>query len=105
MKRTAFSIILACTLATTLLALTGCGGATNEPELSPKMAKLVADYPLQECVVSGNKLGSHGTPHNILFEGELIRFCCPPCVKEFNEDQAGYVAKVHEAQTAAAQPK
>ena len=43
------------------------------------------------CIVSGNKLGSMGTPVSIVHEGREIKFCCSPCIKKFNKSPEKYL--------------
>ena len=50
-------------------------------------------YPLQTCLVSGEKLGSMGEPQTLVFKQE-IEFCCKGCVKDFKKDPLAYVAKL-----------
>ncbi|MFH1312354.1 MAG: YHS domain-containing protein [Candidatus Eisenbacteria bacterium] len=68
-----------------------------EPEVgSPEQAK-EDTYPLETCIVSGEKLGSMGTPFIYEHEGREIRFCCKGCVGGFQKDPAGYLKKMDEA--------
>lgn len=57
---------------------------------------LAADkpYPLDTCIVSGNKLGSMGKPVTKVHEGQEIKFCCKPCIKKFDANPAKYMAKL-----------
>jgi YHS domain-containing protein len=54
-------------------------------------------YPLNTCVVSGEKLGEMGKPHVIQYEGREVQFCCPSCEKEFKKDPAKYLKKIDAA--------
>jgi len=54
-------------------------------------------YPLDRCIVSGEKLGSRGEPVKYDFKGREIKFCCPKCVPEFEKNPAGYIAKLDSA--------
>ena len=36
-------------------------------------------YPLETCLVSGEKLGEMGEPYEIVYEGRQIKFCCKKC--------------------------
>ncbi len=38
-----------------------------------------ADYPIDTCVIAGGKLGSMGTPTELVIAGRLVRFCCAGC--------------------------
>ncbi len=51
-------------------------------------------YPLQTCIVSDNKLGSMGKPITKVYSGQEIKFCCKPCIKKFEANQAKYLAKL-----------
>lgn len=52
-------------------------------------------YPLDVCIVSGNKLGSMGTPVTKVHHGQEVKFCCNPCVKKFDAAPAAYLSKLH----------
>ena len=50
-------------------------------------------YPLDTCLVSGEKLGGDmGEPINYVIGNRLVRFCCPHCVKTFETNPAHYLA-------------
>ena len=51
-------------------------------------------YPLDTCVVSGEKLGSMGKPYIITYEGQEVRLCCKSCQGHFQEDPGKYLAKL-----------
>ncbi len=51
-------------------------------------------YPLDTCLVSGEKLGSMGKPPEIIYEGRQIKFCCKSCIPDFKEDPAKYLSKL-----------
>ncbi len=54
------------------------------------------DYPLETCLVSGEKLGGDmGEPINFVSGNRLVRFCCKGCVKTFEKNPAHYLAKLH----------
>ena len=54
----------------------------------------VKPYPLKVCLVSGNELGSMGKPITKVYDGQEIKFCCKPCIKKFEANQAKYRAKL-----------
>lgn len=73
----------------------GSGPAGRQSESakeSPKAA--VVPYPLDYCIVSGEKLGSMGEPIVKVYDGREVRFCCSGCVKRFEADKGGYLAKI-----------
>lgn len=51
-------------------------------------------YPLDTCVVSGEKLGSMGKPFVLTYEGQEVRLCCKSCQSHFQEDPSKYLAKL-----------
>lgn len=55
------------------------------------------DYPLDTCVVSGEKLGSMGEPIVVEHEGTTVKLCCKECIEEFESDPDKYTAMVKEA--------
>lgn len=59
-------------------------------------AKKVKLYPLEICLVTGEKLGGMGKPVVINHEGQEIKFCCKGCVKSFTKEPAKYLKKMEE---------
>ncbi len=51
-------------------------------------------YPYDVCIVSGNKLGSMGTPISKVHEGQQVKFCCSPCVEDFDANPAKFMTKL-----------
>ncbi len=82
--------------------------ATVEKDPAAALAKVDAawieagkkDYPLESCPVSGEKLGSMGTPVDYLYGTRLVRLCCKGCVKEINKEPAAVLAKIDAAAAA-----
>jgi YHS domain-containing protein len=62
-----------------------------------KAAKL-KPYPLETCVVSGEKLGEMGKPHTFDYKGQEIKLCCKNCLKDFNKEPAKYIKKMDEVE-------
>jgi YHS domain-containing protein len=54
-------------------------------------------YPLDHCIISGDKIGEMGKPYVTNYMGQEIKFCCPDCVKDFNKDPQGYLKKIQTA--------
>lgn len=54
-------------------------------------------YPIDTCLVSGEKLGSMGDPVVIVHEGREIKFCCDSCIPKFKKDSAKYIATLDAA--------
>ena len=43
-------------------------------------------YPLDTCIVSGEKLGNHGDPYVLVRDGQEVKLCCENCLEEFNSN-------------------
>lgn len=69
--------------------------AANQNAEKPK------PYPLDTCIVSGEKLGGeHGKPFVFVHEGQEIKLCCKSCQKDFKKDPAKYLKKIKDAEAA-----
>jgi YHS domain-containing protein len=85
------------TLALTILTVTLLAAPAANPAADAKSAK-AKPYPLDTCVVSGEKLGGDmGEPFVFTYEGREIKLCCKSCKKDFDKSAAKFVAKVDEA--------
>lgn len=67
------------------------------PDVSISGPVSSGDYPLDFCLISGEKLGSMGEPVKVQYEGRTLKFCCRMCIGSFREDPAGYLKKLNEA--------
>jgi YHS domain-containing protein len=67
-------------------------------------AEAKSDYPIDTCVVSGEKLGEHGKVVKLEHEGREVAFCCQSCVKDFKADPAKYLKKLDDAIIAKEKP-
>lgn len=74
--------------ATATLLLASCAG---DPGNSMAGAK---PYTKDTCLVTGNKLGSMGTPVSLNHEGQEVKLCCRPCVAKFKADPQRYLSKI-----------
>ncbi len=92
MKRTLLAIPLLALLAGAPALLCSCH--TARPGGSTQAA--VKPYPLNFCLVSGDKLGEMGEPFTTNYLGQQIKFCCKDCVKDFNKDPDKYLKKLAE---------
>ncbi len=54
-------------------------------------------YPLDRCVVTGEKFAEGKEPVNYLYKERLVRFCCPSLIPQFNENPTKYLAKLDAA--------
>jgi YHS domain-containing protein len=89
-------------LAIASLLLASCKPSEKSPtaaaaEKTPAAAATsdaAKPYPLDVCLVSGEKLGEMGEPVVITHEGQQIKFCCKSCVPKFEKEPAKYLAKL-----------
>ena len=95
------TLMVIATLAASALAVRAADADGAKPAAQPAAAA----YPLDTCVVSGEKLGEMGAPVVIQHEGREVRFCCRSCVKKFKQDPAKYLKKIDEAAKAKASEK
>ena len=51
-------------------------------------------YPLNVCIVSGDKLGEMGKPYVFVHEGQEIKLCCKSCKEDFESEPAKYLKKL-----------
>lgn len=65
--------------------------------LAAEPAAKARPYPLDKCVVSGEKLGAHGKPYVFNHEGQEIKMCCKDCLKDFKADPAKYLKQIEDA--------
>jgi len=73
----------------TATALMSCGGANTDATETTG-----TPYPLETCIVSGEKLGSMGDPAVIDHEGQQVKFCCEPCIDDFKKEPDKFLAKL-----------
>lgn len=79
-------------LVAALLAVAGC----HDPGSSaaPSTAAGTKSYPLDVCIVSGEKLGSMGEPIVLVHQGQEVKFCCKSCKPDFEKEPAKFLAKL-----------
>ncbi len=103
-------LLLVPLLATASFAFAGtassCGGCCASPVMTEMAAATdaTAAYPLDTCVVSGEKLGEMGAPIDYIHKeagkpDRLVRFCCKMCIPKFKKDPAKYLKLIDEAAT------
>lgn len=65
------------------------------------VAKQKPTYPLETCVVSGEKFGGEmGAPVDHVVGNRLVRFCCKDCAEQFRKDPSTYLLKLDAARKA-----
>lgn len=110
------SLLLLAGLTTGLSAVADCCKAKPKAdtgqsccEAASTEAKPAAPYPLETCVVSGDKLedGDMGPPIDYVFKQEgkpdrLVRLCCKACIKTFNQTPEKFLKLIDDAAAAKA---
>lgn len=87
--KTKLRILTATFAALAAAFLTSCASTGGSASLGGAKA-----YPLKTCIVTGNTLDSMGDPQSIVHEGQVVKFCCEPCVGKFKNNPAKYLAKL-----------
>ena len=85
----------------------GCIGRfeANAEEMLKKLDRKIIEqqqetYPLDVCVVSDEKLGSHGTIVHVVHDNRLVRLCCQGCLADFERNPDRFIKKLEEAEPA-----
>ena len=84
-------------------AAAGCGDDRSVDANDTKKQTQVtvpADYPLDYCVVSKQKLDSMGGPVEGKIQGRTVFFCCPKCIETAKKDPAKYLKVLDDAKAA-----
>jgi Cu+-exporting ATPase len=63
-------------------------------DLTMSNANYTTPYPLDTCLVSGTKLGSHGDPFRLVYNGQEILLCCKGCLSKFESNAEHYIAEL-----------
>lgn len=92
------NIVIPLSIASILLASCKPAGseskATDGSAASSVANEAAIPYPLDTCLVSGEKLGEMGAPHVIIHEGREIKFCCKSCVPKFEKEPSKYLTRL-----------
>ncbi len=51
-------------------------------------------YPLKTCIVSDNDLDSMGEMASFVYQGQVIKVCCKPCIEKFEKNPPKYLKKL-----------
>lgn len=88
---TIFKSVATATLAAAMLVAPAAFAADAKKEAKAK------PYPLDTCLVTGEKLGGMGDPYVFVHKGQEIKLCCKGCLKSFEKDTAKYLKKIDAA--------
>jgi YHS domain-containing protein len=64
------------------------------PAAAATPAVAAKPYPLDVCIVAGEKLGSMGAPVVYVHEGQEVKFCCKGCLPDFKKEPAKFLTKL-----------
>lgn len=67
---------------------------TEAPKAGADAKTAGKPYPLEVCIVSGEKLGSMGKPFVFVHQGQEIKLCCDGCKPDFEKEPAKFLAKL-----------
>jgi YHS domain-containing protein len=76
-------------------AFTGLRAEQAAPAKPAEPAKPA--YPLDTCVVTGEKLGNHGEPYTFKYKDREVIFCCKACKKDFLKKPEEFLKKIDDA--------
>ena len=72
-------------------------GKMNPMQKMESKEMMKANYPIDYCLVSGEKLGDMGEPVKYDYSGREIQFCCNGCISTFEKDPEAYTTKLNAA--------
>ncbi|MBI5802682.1 MAG: hypothetical protein HZA92_18410 [Verrucomicrobia bacterium] len=67
---------------------------TEAPKAGTDAKTAAKPYPLEVCIVGGEKLGSMGKPFVFVHQGQEIKLCCDGCKSDFDKEPAKFLAKL-----------
>jgi YHS domain-containing protein len=102
--KTLLLVLTAAALGIVLVACSSGDQMESESEMSAAKSQQQSEpaqtadaYPIDYCIVSGEKLGSMGDPVAYNYKGRTIKFCCNHCVETFEKSPEMYIAKLDSA--------
>lgn len=85
-------------LTATILITTFAVGPLGILGAEKKTEKAAKPYPLNTCIVSGEKLGGDmGDPVVFVYDGREVKLCCKDCRKDFDKETAKFISKIDAA--------
>ena len=106
-KHTLLGGLAALLLALGGLAATQDAGTPPAKQLSPAeqeaaaKAEVIRDqsasYPLDGCVISGEKFSAESPAVDVVAAGRLVRVCCKKCAAKVEKEPSASIAKIDEA--------
>lgn len=81
-------------LLSMVLVISGLALLSGCQDTAPGTSGTARAYPLDVCLVSGEKLGSMGEPVVFSHEGQEVKLCCKSCRPDFEKEPAKFIAKL-----------
>lgn len=98
MKNLRLLLLTSAFLTLGAVAFVGCQSASDHHgHSSAAAASSAKSYPLNTCLVSGEKLDDHGKPYVFVHAGQEIKLCCEDCRKDFDKEPAKFLGKISAA--------
>ncbi|MDP3071384.1 MAG: hypothetical protein Q8N18_13925 [Opitutaceae bacterium] len=99
MKKQTPSLSVMLVLGLSLLLSTAVAQTAGTPDRlaadkNPSQKGPAKPYPLKVCIVTDNDLDSMGDETSMVYQGQVIKFCCAPCEKKFLKDPPRFLAKL-----------
>lgn len=94
-------------LGVLVLISAGCGTDQKTSQQAPAGGSQTANvkaYPVDWCIVTGEKLGSMGDPVSRTYQGQEVKFCCKHCIEEFDKTPTMYLARIDSAAAGLVKP-
>jgi YHS domain-containing protein len=89
----------------TQMCMMGCGMDHGDMQHGATGASMaISAYPIDYCIVSGEKLGAMGDPVIRSYDGREVRFCCNGCPPKFEKAKMKYLKQLDDAIIAKEKP-
>ncbi|HEY1786543.1 MAG TPA: hypothetical protein VGJ73_00230 [Verrucomicrobiae bacterium] len=98
MNQSRFVAGILLTITLIFISAAGCSDGTKSanPTNSTDAVQPRPDL-LTTCPVTGDPLGSMGTPYVIVYQGQEVKFCCASCTNDFFKDPDKYIKMIRAA--------
>lgn len=80
----------------TAILLTGFASLFSAQAAEETPKPKAKPYPLETCIVSGEKLGSMGKPMVFEYKDQEVKLCCKSCKSKFDKDADALLKKIQE---------
>ena len=80
-----------------LVAATAAALAMSAFAADKKFKLKTKPYPLEICLISGEKLDSMGDPVVVTEGDQEVQFCCKDCQKDFDKNKKANLKKIEDA--------